>query len=317
MPHTSIDQFPGLTPERLREMRRRIRAWNGARPWHFLGKTAQTWTEIIGLIAAAVYVDHWAMSLATIFLVATRQHVLGYLMHEQAHHLGFRGKYGDLWANFLTAYPLCVLTVEGYAQVHLAHHHDYFTPDDPDFLRKSGSHWSYPLSKRTLCKLWLQDLCGLSVIELIRGKRHGRTQRFRRRMTIPRSIRILYYVCIAGALTYWQLWPTAVLYYFLPLVTVLPALVRWGALCEHIYNQPNATPADTSPIIVLSWWERILMPNLNFNYHPYHHFFPTVSFAYLHKIHALFTEQGYVQPELTFHGYRAYWKYITTPATPA
>ena len=79
----------------------------------------------------------WATVIA-VFLVATRQNLLDLLVLERAHLLGYRGRFGDHVVNRFAAYPLLVLTVEGYAQVHLAHHRDYFNASDPDFQRKSG-----------------------------------------------------------------------------------------------------------------------------------------------------------------------------------
>src|SRR5437870_8549578 len=60
---------------------------------------------------------------------------------------------GDLAVNLCAAFPLLVITVEGYTQVHLAHHKYYFTANDPDFVRKSGADWAIPMASSRL--LWL------------------------------------------------------------------------------------------------------------------------------------------------------------------
>src|SRR5689334_15001884 len=129
-----------LSPAVLAE----ISALNGAHPIAFTCQLVGAWVVIAGAIWWATYVGSAWATIIAIVIVATRHNVLGLLVHEQAHLLGYRGKHGDLLVNLFAAYPLLVLTVEGYAQVHLAHHRDYFSDKDPDFLRKSGEEWSFP-----------------------------------------------------------------------------------------------------------------------------------------------------------------------------
>ena len=97
--------------------------------------------------------------------------MLGLLVHEQVHRLGSRGRYGDLITNLFAAYPLLVLSVEGYAQVHFAHHKYFYTDKDPDYARKSGPEWSIPMSRRQFARLFLRDIVGLNILRLIRSKK--------------------------------------------------------------------------------------------------------------------------------------------------
>ena len=148
-----------------------ILALNGACPRAFTLQLAWAWVVIVGVIAWANHMGTVWASVIAILLVATRQNVLGLLVHDQAHLLGYRGRFGDLAVNMLAAYPLLVLTVEGYAQVHLAHHRNYCTSDDPDFRRKSGEEWSFPKRPGELLKMFLSDLVGINTIRPIRGKK--------------------------------------------------------------------------------------------------------------------------------------------------
>jgi len=61
----------------------------------------------------------------------------------------------------------------------------------------------------------------------------------------------------------------------------------------------------------------MLLPNLTFTSHPYHHFFPGVSFSLLPKVHAIFCREGFIDDSHVFHGYAAYLKYIIRTSTPA
>ena len=296
--------------------RAKIAGLNGSCPKAFTFQLAWTWAVIIGAIVWAEHVNApWATVIA-IFLVATRQNLLGLLVHEQAHLLGYRGRFGDHVVNCFAAYPLLVLTVEGYAQVHLAHHRDYFNASDPDFQRKSGDEWSIPIRPIDLAKLFLMDLLGINTLKLIRGKQPvAENMAFARRHRVPRWLRPAYFVSVAALLTLSGTWMLFLVYWLLPIVTITQVMVRWGALCEHKYNLLGASVVDSTPLIILSWWERLLLPNLNFAMHPYHHFFPGVSFSRLPTLHAIFEQEGLVEPQQVFHGYLAYLRYITRPSS--
>ena len=305
-----------------------IRALVGARPIAFLAQAAGAWAVIIGAIALAVHIGQLWMTLLAIVLVGTRLNVLGLLVHEQVHFLGLKGRYGDLIANLLVGYPLLALTVEGYAAVHLAHHRFFFTARDPDFLRKSGVDWDFPMTPKHLAKLFLGDLFGLSFIKLIRGKRldkqDGRggeagtkpsetAELFKRPYPTPAWVRPAYYVVVASGLTYAGLWPVFLIYWLIPLLTVLPVIVRLGAITEHVYDLPGASVIDASPLVMQTWWEKLILPNLNFSLHPYHHFYTGVAYLNLPKVHQIFVRENLVNERNVFHGYWDYLKYLQRP----
>lgn len=293
-----------------------IYALNGPRPVAFTCQLVGAWLVIVGIIAWATYVDAIWATLIAIVVVATRHNVLGLLVHEQAHLLGYRGKYGDLLVNLFAGYPLLVLTVEGYAQVHLAHHRDYFSAKDPDFLRKSGEEWSFPKTPIAVARLFLGDISGINTLRLIRGKRESpQGVAFVRRYRIPTWVRPLYFSVLAGALILTGTWGIFLLYWVVPILTVSQVIVRWGAICEHKYNLPGATVIESTPLILLSWWERLLLPNLNFAMHPYHHFFPGISFSNLPRVHEIYCREGVVDHENVFLGYAAYLRFVAGDVT--
>jgi fatty acid desaturase len=310
----TIDQTP--LPEVLRygneklspSVRVEIQALSGARPLAFLLQLGFAWIVMVGAIALAVHVEHWLISILVILVVATRHNVLGLLVHEQAHRLGLRGKYGDLFVNLFAAYPLLILTVEGYAQVHLAHHKWYFDPEkDPDFIRKNGEEWSFPKRPLDLLKLFLVDAMGINTLKLMRSKgEHVPAYAFRRPFFTPVWIRIAYYLLAVSLLTLTQTWSIFLLYWVVPILTVTQLIVRWGAICEHKYNLPHASVAESTPLIILSWWERLLLPNLNFAMHPYHHYFPGVAYCNLPKVHQIYLRAGLIYEQHVFNGYGAY-----------
>jgi fatty acid desaturase len=289
---------------------------SGARPVAFLAQALGAWGVIVIVIALAVHVDNvWITALA-IVIVATRFNILALLVHEQVHFLGLRGRYGDWVANLLVAYPIFGITVEGYAKVHLSHHRYYFTQKDPDFLRKAGVDWTFPMPAASFAKLFFSDFFGLTFIKLIEGKRVEQIDVFNRPYPTAPWVRPVFYLMIAGILTYAQLWQVFLLFWLLPLVTVLPVIVRLGAISEHIYNLPEASVIESSPLIVQQWWEKLLLPNLNFTLHPYHHYFPGVAYVNLPKVHEIFQRENLVDERNVFHGYWSYLKYLQTAREP-
>ena len=294
------------SPELEAEIRGRVRNLFGARPLPFMRQLIGAWLVITVAITLAIWLDKVWMSLIAIFLVATRQNLLGLLVHEQVHRLGSRGPYGDLLTNLFAAYPLLVLTVEGYAQVHLAHHKYFYTGKDPDYARKSGPEWSIPMSRGQFARLFLHDILGLNILRLIRSKKpdtDGVRDEFRRRHPTPQWVRPTYWIIVAGALTYSGGWAHFLLYWVLPLITVAQCLVRLGALSEHKYNVNSPELNDSTHLIELSWWERLLLPNMNFTLHHYHHMYPGVSFATLPLVHQMYKEADLVHQENILHGY--------------
>lgn len=294
------------------QARAEIQKLCGAQPKAFLLQVIGAWSMILAAIALAIHIDTSWMSIVAIIVIATRQNILALLVHEQVHLLSFRGQYGDLIANLLTAYPLGI-TVQGYANVHLSHHKHYFTDKDPDFLRKSGADWAFPMKPSHLAKLLLRDLIGLSFIKLLKGKQLNEIGIFKRPYSMPAWPQPAFYLVLIGVAIYTETWNIFLIYWILPLITVFPVIIRLGAVTEHIYNLPRANVNQSSPLIILSWWEKLLLPNLNFSLHPYHHFFPGVAYCNLPKVHEIFQREKLVNKENIFFGYWDYLKYLQFP----
>lgn len=301
------------------EARNKIRGLMGPRPAAFLFQLIFAWIVIFGTIVIAEYLDAWWATIAAILIVATRQNVLALLVHEQAHHLGFASRWGDLFVNLTAAYPLMFITVQDYAQIHLAHHKYFFDEKDPDFQRKNGEEWAFPMPRSQLLGLFLRDILGFNVIKLYKGKRLKKDQTvvFKRKLAIPKWVHAAYLATALVVLVLTGTWDEFLIYWMIPLLTVFQVIVRWGALCEHKYNLANAALEDATPVITLRWWERLLLPNLNFHYHLYHHYFSNVAFCNLPKVHQIFRDEGLVQEQNVFRGYSGFFRALTTvPENP-
>lgn len=284
-------------------------------PLRWLLQCALLWGSIALFITAAELANHWLVTVLAIILIGSRQLALGFLMHEQAHHCAFRFRGGDLLANLLAAYPLLVLTTEKYAQVHLSHHRHYFTESDPDFVRKNGPQWTYPQTRGQLLWTFARELLGLNLIRLVKGKTLGKVTLYQRLGRIPGWVRPAYYITLAALFTLSGVWTEVLLYWLLPLLTVTQAFLRWAAICEHQYGVKAARVEDTTPLIILPWWQKLLIPDLNFGMHVYHHYFPGVPFCHLPEVHRIFQREGLVNEDQVFHGYGGVWRSVVAPAS--
>jgi len=285
-----------------------IRAMSGGAPISFLGTLSLTWALIALAIAAGVYLDSVAANVAIICFIATRQNVLGLLTHEQVHRNGMRSRTGDVVANLFCAFPI-LISLEGYRRIHLTHHRKYFTDADPDYRRKQGREWTFPQSVRAFAVTLFCDLIGLSLIATVRGKTPDKAGD-KKRAGPNLALRLGYYGAVAFALSYTNTWAYFLLYWVLPIATVLQVIVRWGAICEHRYNLVNPSIPESTPLIQPRWWEALLLPNLNFNLHVYHHWYPTIPFKNLPRVHRIFVNNGLVDTSRVFDGYVDYLMFL-------
>jgi fatty acid desaturase len=285
-----------------------IRLMSGSDPGNFLGTLALTWMLIVLAIAAGIYLDNWFVNVAVICFIATRQNVLGLLTHEQVHRNGMRSQLGDLITNLFCAFPI-LISLQGYRRIHLTHHRKYFSDLDPDYRRKQGKEWTFPQSARAFFTTLFCDLIGLSLISTVRGKAPDKS-------ADPKAVgpniflRLGYYGVIALALVYTNTWIYFLLFWIIPIATVLQVIVRWGAICEHRYNLVDPSIQESTPLITPRWWEALLMPNLNFNLHVYHHWYPTVPFKKLPQVHRIFVANGLIKSEHVFDGYVDYLMFL-------
>jgi len=213
--------------------RSEIVALMGHDPKQFLKQAFLAWS-VIGVAIAVTLRAHMMLPvyLPAIFIIATRQNLLGLLVHEQSHYLGFRSRGGELVANSLSAYPL-LITIDDYAKVHLSHHTFYFTEKDPDYLRKQGKEWTFPFKRQELVKLFLTDLMGINTWKTLKGKKMKENYIGKRKTATPQWIRALFYVSMTAVFTLTKAWKLFFFFWLIPLTTLFQIFIRWGALCEH------------------------------------------------------------------------------------
>jgi len=271
---------------------------------------------VIGL-AIAICEAHFSLALyaLAVIVIGARQQGLLVLMHEASHARLFRdSRLNDRVGEFLLAWPL-FFSMLAYRANHVAHHDYLNTPDDPDWRRYQAPEspeygdWTYPRPWHAVLRPLLLDMLALTFgqqlkrgLRLLRPRRHGpRAREVALPVTpvLPRSWRIarvaVYLVLVAG-LTYWGGWRPFVLYWIVPIFTMLKMCIRLRQLAGHfaVYGGNGLRTTLCGPI------ERFLLAPHNIGYHVEHHLYPEVAWHRLPALHRRMVARAAYDPASPF-----------------
>lgn len=274
-----------------------------AKPYRLLGNVALEWAMIIATIGVAVLYDQLWLSVLVIAFIATRQHALLILMHEFTHRQFSRTRpvLNDVLGDFLTALPF-MLTIYGYRRDHLQHHRATSTDADPNWsvFIKQG-RYQFPRSRASI--VWLLFLHCIGVF----GFREFKVAMLDSKMSVdtPRSTQfrqLLLAAIVAVAATYLNGWLIVGVYWFLPMFTVLIALMYVRDIGEHF---AMAGPGwNSTRTTLVGWMEGFLISPYNVNFHAEHHMYPVVSAGELPGLHrALMENPLYAKRAVISQGY--------------
>lgn len=274
-----------------------------AKPYKLLRNVVLEWAMIVATISIAVLYDRLWLSVLAIAFIATRQHALLILMHEFTHRQFSRTRpvLNDVLGDFLTALPF-MLTIYGYRRDHLQHHRATSTNADPNwsFFITQG-RYQFPRSPKSIA--WLLFLHCIGVF----GFREFKVAMFDSKMTVdtPRSTQFrqfLFAATVLAAVTYLQGWLIIGLYWFLPMFTVLIALMYVRDIGEHFaMSGPGWNSTRTT---LVGWTEGFLISPYNVNFHAEHHMYPVVPAGELPGLHrALMENPMYAERAVISKGY--------------
>jgi fatty acid desaturase len=225
----------------------------------------------------------WPVRAAAWIVIALVIHGLAGLMHEAVHGLLCRSPLANRWAGFALALP-ALLGATAYRRIHLLHHRNNRTTQDPDdFARLSDD----PRRLRSWFYAWLFIGCPIYVA-------HVATDGLRLSRGRERWIIVLEYGGIAS------IYLAALLLAFrtgrvdaLLDVWAYPFLfvaLFYGvrAHAEHQLTRPGHPLTETRTVVsnpVVSWFL------CNTNYHLDHHLFPAVPWYGLPRLHTVLNPQ--------------------------
>lgn len=256
-------------------------------------------------VALAFWPNPWVIA-AAVIVIGTRQQALFVIAHDAAHYLLTDSRRLNDLAGRLCA-TLAGLSMCTYRVVHRLHHNNLYGALDPD----TALHGGYPRGKAYLAKKLLKDLAGLTAWKtyayffgapaindetnvalrpLNDTSPRLRTEAQRdRRWVIGLHLAALAIAAASGfLLEYLVLW-------ILPLVTVVQAILRLRAICEH-----GAVSDTRSPLTAArtnqcpAWLAWLLFPH-NVNYHIEHHLYASVPMHQLPALHRELMAQGLLE----------------------
>jgi fatty acid desaturase len=204
---------------------------------------------------------------------------LSILMHESNHNLLFKNRWLNRWAGFVCGVPSLV-AVSAYRTLHLAHHANTGTHDDPDSMEQT-----VPKSIPMVLFFYLFLVIGAYLYLLHLVKTSLALAEPRRR----RDILLEYGLIVATFIALFRLLPFEVMLHvwLIPLL-ISAQLTNVRGLAEHGLTTSDNVFTETRTVRS-NRFVSFMMNNLN--YHLDHHLFPGVPWYNLPRLHALLTEE--------------------------
>jgi fatty acid desaturase len=264
---------------------------------------AQTFLSLAVVIGLAVAFWSWWAAAIAVVLIAPLQHALFVLAHDAAHYRLYETRrlndaVGRLCGT-IAGVSMCT-----YRVIHRLHHNHLYGPQDPDI----ALHGGYPRGKAYLAKKLAKDLAGLTAVKTFSyffgapslNTETGKAERplddtSPRLRAAARRDRwtVLGFHVVAPVVAFAAGWGWQyVVLWVLPLVTVLQAILRLRAICEHGAVTDYGSPLTAARTNLVAPWLRYAMFPHDVNYHVEHHLYPAVPHYYLPRLHAALVAHG-------------------------
>lgn len=245
----------------------------------------------------------WWIVLPAIFLIGPLQHGLFVLAHDAAHYRLYETRWlNDAVGRFIGS--IAGVSMCTYRVIHRLHHNHLYGPQDPDI----ALHGGYPRGTWYLVRKLGRDLAGLTAWKTysyffgapainattnVAQRPLDDTSDALRRTARRDRWGVLAFHVVAPIVAFatgcgWQY----LVLWVLPLVTVLQAILRLRAICEHgavtDLSSPLTAARTNLPGPVLRF---VLFPH-HVNYHVEHHLYPAVPHYRLPALHRALEAHG-------------------------
>ena len=279
-----------------------LRALSQVNERRSIGLLVLDWLVIFAAILMASHSYDPLIWIVAIVVVARQQHALGVLMHDACHFRLLRSKSAnDFVGHWFCAAPL-FFSLKTYRFLHLTHHKDPMGPGDPDLAINGG----YPIEKESFKRKITRDLTGRTFTKIVKfytavPPNVTLESSWWARYPIPSGIlfNVLLFKLIdlmAGPTAFFVFW-------LLPLVTLLPFMLRIRALAEHAGFEPNPDQSQNARTMLPSWQTWLMAPH-NVNYHVEHHLYPSITFFRLPEAHRTLKSRGAIPADRQFSSYK-------------
>src|SRR4051812_8224309 len=244
------DDYRRSLPKALIQQLTRRSAWRAS------AAVLEDFAVLVAVISLALaFWPNPLVILPAVVVIGTRQHALFIVVHESAHYLLYERR----WLNDLVGRACAMvqgLSMCTYRVIHRLHHNNLYGELDPD----TALHGGYPRGRRYLVKKLLKDLSGLTAwktyayflggapalntaTNLAIRPLDDTSAKLRTQARIDRNTVIAFHVVLLCVFAWSGYLVQYLVLWILPLVTVVQAILRLRAICEH-----GATTDFSSPL---------------------------------------------------------------------
>ncbi len=275
-------------------------------PWRSTLALLQTFGLIAVVAAFAIAFWSWWAALLAIVLMAPLAHALFVLAHEAAHYRLYESRrLNDLAGRICATLP--GLSMCTYRVTHRLHHNHLYGPEDPDI----ALHGGYPRGRAYLLRKLARDLAGLTAWKTYAyffgapaaNADTGKAARplgdtspaLRRAARRDRWVVLGFHVAapVAAFATGWG-WHYVVLW-VVPQLTVLQAILRLRAICEHGALTDFSSPLTAARTTLAGPLARFFLFPHHVNHHVEHHLYPAVPHYNLPALHEALRAHGILE----------------------
>ena len=260
---------------------------------------------LVAIVIALTWPVVWVL-IPAVFIIATQQHAMFVLAHEAAHYRLFPNRrVNDAAGRVLAA--IAGLSMCSYRVIHRLHHNHLYDERDPDI----ALHGGYPRGKAYLLRKLSADLLGLTAWKTYQyffglpaaNSQTGVAQRplddtsaalrgaAAKDRWLVALVQIAMPVCVT-VLFGWTGLGFYLLLWFVPAVTVLQAILRLRAICEHGAPAGTDCPLQAARTTMPGLLFRFILFPHHVNYHIEHHLYPAVPHYHLRQLHDKLARHG-------------------------
>lgn len=311
------NKIPKIDPEVVKRL-------SVLKPWRSISAILIDWTIIILCVVACVRISYWLYPLAFV-IIGSRFHALEAMLHEATHYRLHPSKRINEFIGELSVWPMG-LSLFLYRKVrHFAHHKNIGTVRDSHvFLsyEKQADRFDLPKPAVQLLKncltvavkfpaeVWVGQIYATSRLLPRLSKKLGWSW-------ISFQLLLAIGIVVGSIIFGLQIAGMYLLFFVAPLMWVAVFSRHMRLLTEHFgipANQLNLVPGSETRTVLVSWPMRVLFWPHNLNYHIEHHWYPSVPFYNLPKLHAVLQKspQANQQMHIT-RGMKSLLQELTSP----
>ena len=267
-----------------------VRQLSVLRPCLTLSAVVGDWILIVATIWLCEAAFHPVLFVLACAFIGARQHGLEIMMHEAVHYRFHPNRAVNDWLSDITsAWPTAITTNFYRRARHFDHHRNIGYIDDPHIAQsyRDSEEWEFPTRGRDLVSILFRDMVRgpISVWNgLVQSSKHFSS----RGQLVMRG---LFYAIALSLIVWCELGKEFVAYWLIPLCVWTPVLHRFRLIAEHFgiadtcERRGVLTRSTVARSVVLRWFDKAFLVPHNLNYHVEHHYYPSVPFYNLPRLH--------------------------------